>query len=192
MRRGEPICLPAGYWLAVTLMVLSNRAKTALLIAPFAVVGFLLEGPAPIGRLLWPPAEMPVTPTQAQMLALMGTGVVEAIGFGIGCAFLIQAYPAVRRAAGSKALAVASYISIGWLLVNWVPHDSLHMHIGMDINGLIALEYGFHATLILAAAVTSVFAMRMWRSASASQSNARAAGAPRRVEAPLASTVRRS
>ena len=33
----------------------------------------------------------------------------------------------------------------------WWPHDNLHLHNGMDMQGLLFIEYGFHVTLIIAA-----------------------------------------
>ena len=38
-------------------------------------------------------------------------------------------------------------------MVSWWPHDNLHLHNGMDLQGLPFIEYGFHVTLIIAAFV---------------------------------------
>ena len=48
------------------------------------------------------------------------------------------------------------YLSIGWLLVSWWPHDNLHMHVGEDPQGLLLLTYGFHLTLLLAGLVLAL------------------------------------
>jgi len=38
--------------------------------------------------------------------------------------------------AASPLLTRAAYVSIAWLLLNWWPHDSLHVHTGMELSGL--------------------------------------------------------
>ena len=48
------------------------------------------------------------------------------------------------------------YLSIGWFLVSWWPHDNLHIHNGD--------EYGFHVTLIIAAGVLALSLVTMLRS----------------------------
>ena len=47
----------------------------------------------------------------------------------------------------------AMYMAIIWLLVSWWPHDHFHSQVGSDMWRLIRIEYAFHVTLILAAAV---------------------------------------
>lgn len=125
-----------------------------------ALLGFLLGGSAPLGSMLWPPADGP-RPEGANLVLLMGMAAVEATAFGIGVAFLAFGYPAVRRAVPSPGMAVAAHLSLAWLFVNWVPHTALHMAHGNiltpdDFTGLVAIEYGFHFTLILAAATLLV------------------------------------
>ena len=36
---------------------------------------------------------------------------------------------------------------------NWWMHDNLHVHTGLNIPGLLAIEYGFHVTLGVAGLV---------------------------------------
>lgn len=136
------------------------KAKTLLTVIVGAIVGFLLGGNAPLGALLWPPADMGVTPTDAQLVGFVGVAILEAVAFGLGLAFLAFAYPQVRRLSPSRGAAVAMFASIVWLLVTWVPHDSLHMHVGMNLGALLALEWGFHVTLIAAGACLAYFVPR--------------------------------
>lgn len=76
----------------------------------------------------------------------------------MGISFLIFCYPMVRALApASTALTRAAHISIAWLLFNWWPHDSLHIFNGMNLGGLLAIEYGFHITLMIAGAVLAYF-----------------------------------
>ncbi len=53
------------------------------------------------------------------------------------------------------------YLSVGWFLVSWWPHDNLHIHNGMDLQGLLYIEYGFHVTLIVAALVLAFSLLTM-------------------------------
>jgi hypothetical protein len=46
-------------------------------------------------------------------------------------------------------------LAIAWLLMNWWAHDGLHQHVGMNLHGLLWIEYGFHFTLIISAVVVA-------------------------------------
>lgn len=46
-----------------------------------------------------------------------------------------------------------AYLSLSWLLISWWPHDNLHLHNGMNLQGLLYIEYGFHLTLIIASLI---------------------------------------
>ncbi|MGH2451655.1 MAG: hypothetical protein ACRDGE_10390 [Candidatus Limnocylindria bacterium] len=63
----------------------------------------------------------------------------------------------MRRFAGSTALAWATYLLIGFAMVSWWPHANLHRITGENWGGLLALEYGFHLPLYVAAAVFAYF-----------------------------------
>jgi hypothetical protein len=54
-----------------------------------------------------------------------------------------------------KTLATATYVSIAWMLLSWWPHDNMHIHNGGNLSGIIKIDYGFHATLILAACIVA-------------------------------------
>ena len=84
----------------------------------------------------------------------------ESLAFGLGVAFLVFGYPVVARSQGSLSLNLAAYLSVGWFLVNWWPHDNLHKVVQFNIPGLLGIEYGFHVTLILAGAVLVLY---FWR-----------------------------
>ena len=103
------------------------------------------------GPIIWPPADMGVEPTAGQLPFFIFLAVFEAITLGLGVSFLLFGLPVVRRiSAGSKLRAWAMYLSIGWLMVSWWPHNNLHMATGMDLQGLLYIEYGFHLTLMIA------------------------------------------
>ncbi len=76
------------------------------------------------------------------------------MAFGLGVSFLLFGLPTVRRVSpNSKLTAWAMYLSIGWLLVSWWPHSHLHQVVGENLQGLLYIEYGFHVTVIIGAAV---------------------------------------
>jgi hypothetical protein len=124
-----------------------------------SAVGFLLMGNGPVGKLLWPPADTPAEPATGTLAALMVVGFIEVLAFGLGVTFLAFGLKHVQNLTMTRGgYAVAVWLAIAWMLVNWVPHTALHMSVGnlltpSDFNGLAAIEYGFHLTLIVAGAI---------------------------------------
>jgi hypothetical protein len=104
---------------------------------------FLLTG------VVWPYAEGGPQPSGVQLPLFIILGVLDSLAFGVGVAFLLYGYPLVRRL-GQGRLAWATYLSIAWSLVSWWPHSNMHRVNGENIAGLLAIDYGFHATLMLA------------------------------------------
>ena len=130
------------------------------------LVTLLVGIPAiPVGMMIWPPAggegsgEMP-----AFVLAgLMGISVVEGLAFGLGVAFLIFGLPLVRDMAGaSRTRAWAMFLAIAWLLLSWWLHSGAHRSTG-SVEGLPAIEYTYHLTLIIAVmALAASFFSILW------------------------------
>lgn len=129
-----------------------RRTKAFVVGIAFALLGFLLQPHAPLGALIWPPAEDLPLAVGMQEPLLMAYGALAAIAFGIGAAFLAFGRPHVEKIGLSSGLTTAAHLSIAWVLVNWVIHDSLHIANGHNLWGLIGIEYAFHGTLILAGA----------------------------------------
>jgi len=63
----------------------------------------------------------------------------------------------------STGLTRAAHVSIAWLLFNWWPHDSLHIYNGMNLAGLLVIEYVFHITLMIAGTVLAYFFLTLLR-----------------------------
>jgi len=106
-----------------------------------------------LGPVIWPPSP-DIQPTQAQMPFLIVLSAVEALLFGFGVAFILYGRRLVKRLAGGAGKAAgAMYGSLAWILVSWWPHDNLHIHNALNINGLIVIEYLFHFTLMVAGLV---------------------------------------
>ena len=125
--------------------------KASTITVLFGVPAFVL------GPVIWPPAAHGPELSAGQLPFAVAIFAIEALGFGLGISFLALGLPVVRRVAdGSRARAWAMYLSIGWLLVSWWPHDNLHMHVGEDPLGLLYLTYGFHLTLLLSGLVLAL------------------------------------
>jgi hypothetical protein len=132
--------------------------KVALVTALFAVPTMVL------GQIIWPPDPGSPEPSAGQLPFFIFLSVFEAAAFGLGISFLLFSFPALLRLArGSRLRAWAMYLSIGWFLVSWWPHDNLHIHNGDDLQGLLYIEYGFHVTLIIAALVLAFSLLTMLR-----------------------------
>ena len=132
--------------------------KVALVTALFTVPAMAL------GQVIWPPDPGSPEPSAGQLPFFIFLSVFETLAFGLGISFLLFGFPALLRLArGSRLRAWAMYLSVGWFLVSWWPHDNLHGHIGMDMQGLLYIEFGFHVTLIIAAVVLAYSLLTMLR-----------------------------
>lgn len=96
---------------------------------------------------------------------LLGLKTFEGLALGTGIAFLIFGYPLLKRAGQLRTLTLLAFFAIGWYLVTWWPHDNRHLISGIHyIWGLLAIEYGFHFTMMVAAGALA-FLYRVIRSA---------------------------
>lgn len=128
----------------------SRRAWVKVLIVTLLVTvpAFLL------GHVIWHPLGM--APSPNQMPFFMGVSLFEALALGLGVSFLIFGLPLVRSvSADSRLRAWAMYLGIGWALVSWWPHGNLHMSNGENMQRLLYIEYGFHVTLVISAAIVA-------------------------------------
>ncbi len=128
--------------------------KVVVVTLVVAIAAFLFGSHGPLGYVLWPtPVALVSPPSAIQEKLFMLLDALEALAFGLGTAFLLFAWPAVGRVAGSShGRALAMYLGTAWFLSNWWIHDNLHMVVGLRPNGLLGIEYGFHVTLIIAGA----------------------------------------
>ena len=126
------------------------KTKTKFLIITFAVgIPALL-----IGRIIWPPAVGAPTPTAVQFAFFAFLGIVEALFFGLGVAFVALGAPYLKRlSAEVRKEMFAPFISLSWLLISWWPHDNLHIHTGEDLQAILYIDYGFHLTVIIASLI---------------------------------------
>lgn len=138
---------------------LSFRWKFAIIAVVIALVSI------PTSLILFKP-NLPggaAIPTSVLPL-LVGLKLFEGLALGTGIGFLIFGYPLLKRAGQASGLTLLAFLSIAWFLVNWWPHDNLHLINGFNnIWGLLAIEFGFHITLMLAAVVLAFFFYRVIR-----------------------------
>ena len=136
-------------WLVVTIVL--------------AVIAFLASPNGPLGGYWRPSPDFP-QPTAGQLPLFVLLNVAEALTFGFGIAFLFFGYPLVQKVLpAAPRLSLAAHLSIAWLLFSWWPHDSLHVANGMNLNGLLAIEYGFHLTLMVTGAILAFFFLALVR-----------------------------
>jgi len=128
-----------------------------------AVIAVLANPSGPLGS-FWRPANSAVAPgTLLPLFVLLK--IAEGLSFGVGISFLIFGYSMVKAISPASAgLTRAAHLSIAWLLFSWWPHDSLHIHNGMNnMAGLLAIEYAFHITAMIAAVILARFFLTLLR-----------------------------
>jgi hypothetical protein len=130
---------------------MKTRVKVAIVTTLVAVPAFLM------GPVIFPPADIGVEPTTAQIPHFIFLAVGDALLLGLGVTFLLFGFPVMRQVSpDSKARAWAMYLSIGYLMVSWWPHLNLHASNGMDLGGLLLIDYFFHLPLEVAGVVLAL------------------------------------
>lgn len=127
---------------------MSIKNKAIIITIVCAVIAFIL------GPIFWPKSVDLAVPTAGQLPYFIILSMCETLIFGIGVSFLIFGYKKAKEIAlvyGNKVL--WSFYALDWMLVSWWPHDNLHAHIGMDLQKLLYIEYGFHLTLMISAMI---------------------------------------
>ena len=140
-----------------------NWIKWLVLTLVLAVIAFLASPNGPLGGVWRPSSDFP-QPTDAQLPLFILLNVAESLAFGFGISFLIFGYPLMQTIlTASKGLTLATHLSIAWLLLSWWPHDSLHVANGLNMNGLLVIEYVFHVTLMVAGAILVYYFLALVR-----------------------------
>jgi hypothetical protein len=133
--------------------------KVAIITTLVAVPAFML------GPVLFPPADIGVEPTAAQLPHFIFLAIGDALLLGLGVSFLLFGFPVMRRVSpDSKLRAWAMYLSIGYLMVSWWPHLNLHAFNGMNLGGLLLIDYFFHLPLEVAGVVLALSFVSLMRS----------------------------
>jgi hypothetical protein len=122
--------------------------KVAAITTAVAIPAFFL------GPVLFPLADVGVTPSAAQILLFLFLSVTDAVLLGLGVSFLLFGLPVLRRVSpDSRVRAWAMYLAIGYLMVSWWPHLNMHNANGFDLGGLLVIDFLFHLPLEIAGAV---------------------------------------
>ena len=139
---------------------MSTKVKVILITLIVAIPAFLMEPNGPFGG-FWAPAPSNPEASGIQVPLFILLGIAEAVVLGFGISFIFFGYNWLKSVARPKqvspALIRATYVSIAWVLVNWWSHDAWHIHNGLNLKGLLAIEYGYHLTLMGAGLIASWF-----------------------------------
>lgn len=126
--------------------------KRFVLIAwPATVAAALVSSSGPLGG-FW--ATMPISPAPSRpvLAGLIAESMVENLAFGIGIAILLTGYRWFAERTADRVRARTAWLASVWLFASWMPHGSLHRHIGMDALALVPVEWTFHVGAIVAVA----------------------------------------
>ncbi len=158
---------------------MTTKTRALAITVALAVPAFLL------GPVLWPVADTGVEPTSGQLPFFLFLAVGDALLFGAGIAFVALGFPLVRRLSGrSRLRAWTMYVAISYLMVSWWPHLNMHNSNGMDLSGLLVIDYLFHFPLEVAAVALGISFWSLHRERQASRAAREAGVAP--VPAPSA------
>lgn len=129
------------------------------------------------GPKLWPMAPGVPQPPPNLLPFYIALSAIEALAFGFAVAFAVFGWPAIRRLPlGAPWLNKWLFITLCWFMGNWWMHDNLHMHVALDMNHLLYIEYGFHVTMLACVLILAVGFVRL-----ATQTNAKPILSPDRV-----------
>jgi hypothetical protein len=137
-----------------------TKIKWIVVTVVLGVLAFLTGVNGPLGPAVfgWHPAPGMAEPVGIQLPLFMLLGLMEALAFGFGVAFLLFGYPWVRSAGPAPVpLARLAHLSIAWVLINWWSHDSFHIANGLALGGLLVIEYAYHVTLMLAGVIAAAW-----------------------------------
>lgn len=111
-----------------------------------------------LAPIIFPPHPAAPTPGPA-LLPLFAVLIgVESLFFGAGVAFLVMGLPVMRKVASISGVSPwPSFLSLAFMAVSWWPHLGMHRVVGMDLMGVLAVDYFFHLPYILAAGVVAHF-----------------------------------
>ena len=59
------------------------------------------------------------------------------------------------------------FVTLVWFMGNWWMHDNLHMHIALDMNRMLYIEFAFHMSMLACGVTLALSWMRFARHAAA-------------------------
>ena len=115
-----------------------------------AVVSFAANPHGPLGG-FWRPDSISPDPTSLQLPFFILLNIFESLTFATAVILLIFHFPKKPLVPLSLAQTQRAFLCLLWFLGNWWAHDTLHVHIGMNLQSLLYIEYGFHLTMMITA-----------------------------------------
>jgi hypothetical protein len=139
----------------------ANRGRWVVITLGLGLAAFLTGPNAPLGgfwgHLAGGHSAM-ASRTGVQMIFLMLLAAIQSLAFGLGMAFLLFGWPSIRAVTHTSGMGWALYLAVSWSLISWWPHTNLHQVLGAgNMNSLLAIEYGFHVTLIFGGIIVAYF-----------------------------------
>jgi hypothetical protein len=120
------------------------------------------------GPKIWPMSpEVPMPPPNL-LPGYIALSAVEALAFGFAVAFAVFGWSAIRDLRlGARWLNKMLFVTLCWFMGNWWIHDNLHMHVAVDMNRLIYIEFAFHMTMLACGVTLALSWMRLASQAAA-------------------------
>lgn len=132
------------------------------------VTGVAAVAAVPLSFVLWHAPSGAVAPPSGLLPYFVAiTVVIPSLSFGFGVAFLVLGRKLVHLN-GAARLSRASFLSIGWLLVNWWPHSNFH-RVASGWANIVLVDYFFHTTVIIATCVVAAFYLKTVRQQATTQ-----------------------
>ncbi|MDP2629605.1 MAG: hypothetical protein Q8P45_02800 [Candidatus Harrisonbacteria bacterium] len=123
-----------------------------------AIIAFLLT------PVIWPYAiDAAHMPPSSVLPFFMVVVALSELAFGIGIAFLIFGYKAMRKAERGYGLSFWAFLSTVWLLISWWPHENLHRVSEGNYYALVWIEYIFHVSLYAAGVILALYLLKHFK-----------------------------
>lgn len=132
---------------------LSLFVSSLLVLVP-AVLSFL------VGPMIWEMDPHGPIPSDQQMPFFIILSAIESVAFGFGILFLLKGKALLKKSPVSAALTTWTYLAITWSLASWWIHDNFHKSNGLNLQGLLYIEYAFHVTLVIAAGIIAAYFLK--------------------------------
>ncbi len=114
------------------------------------------------GPKIWPASHDVHMPPPNLLPGYIAISAVEALAFGFAVAFAVFGWPAIRDLhLGARWLNRILFVTLTWFMGNWWIHDNLHMHIGLDMNRLLYIEFVFHMSMLACGVTLALSWMRL-------------------------------
>ena len=114
------------------------------------------------GPSIWPMGHEVPTPPPNLLPGYIAISAVEALAFGFAVAFAAFGWSAIRDLRlGARWLNRLLFVTLSWFMGNWWIHDNLHMHIGLDMNRLLYIEFAFHMSMLACGVTLALSLMRV-------------------------------